>query len=202
MLSKQKSLLFFVVLAIGISGCASYKRSRIDVRRVQAYPCHCGIQGIWFAADPCDCPEKAKQGFYVDVTKRGFYPVNLVFENETNDRLLILREKIELIDASGNIHRPVRSTIMFDDFEKNEMAYAILGFGIFSYMSAEEANGKMEADWREKEIPDQLIILPDRKGNGFVYFQLSEGRTIKGCKICLEAEKLETKEKVQMELTL
>ena len=47
---------------------------------------------------------------------------------------------------------------MASDFEKNKMAYALLGFGIFSYMSAEDANEKMRADWKKArwEAPKRL----------------------------------------------
>lgn len=35
---------------------------------------------------------------------------------------------------------------MYSAFEKNKVAYALLGFGLLSYMSADEANRKMESD--------------------------------------------------------
>jgi hypothetical protein len=91
---------------------------------------------------------------------------------------------------------------MYNAFEKSKMAYALLGFGIFSYMSAEEANRKMESDWRDKELPEQLIILPGLRANGFVYFQLPKGATTKGAKLAMEAEKLESRQKLKLELRL
>lgn len=201
---SYKLMLSFLlsVIFLGATGCATYKAGRIDVRSVEEYACRTNAEGISLAADSYDSTEKAKEGFYVDVTSEGFYPVNMILKNDTSDRVILLRETIELTDAGGNIHRPVRSTIMLQNFEKNKMAYALLGFGIFSYMSAEEANRKMETDWREKEIQDQLIILQGRKNSGFVYFQLPKGMTTKGSKIKLAAEKLETKKTIQLELTL
>jgi hypothetical protein len=91
---------------------------------------------------------------------------------------------------------------MFDEYEKNPVVYAVLGFGIFSYMSADKANEKMEADWREKEISEQIIILPGQKANGFIYFRLPEGKTTEGCKLRLEIEKLEAEKRVPIELML
>lgn len=203
MYSRKTFFLVGIILLLAVAGCATYKRGKIDVlSSPDDYACRCTAQGVSVAADPYDSTEKAKQGFYVDVTKESFYPVQLIVWNDTSERILVLREESQLIDASNNIYRPVRSTVMADASEHNKMAYALLGFGIFSYMSAEEANRKMASDWREKELPDQLIIPAGRKMNGFLYFQLPEGQTTKGCKLRLEAEKIETREKIPLELLL
>jgi hypothetical protein len=42
-------------------------------------------------------------------------------------------------------------------------------------MSAEEANKKMRTDWSGKELPAEKVLLPHRKMNGVVYFQLAPG---------------------------
>jgi hypothetical protein len=197
---SHKQILLMMVLAgaLAIQGCASYQYGVIDVRPAEQYPSRTAAKGIALAVDPYDSKEKAEAAFYVDVTSEGFYPVNLIFRNDTKDRVVVLRDTVELIDATGNTNRPVRYNIMFGAFEKSKMAYALLGFGIFSYMSAEDANRKMETDWRQKELPEQLIIQAGRKADGFVYFRLPPGRTPKGGKLVLEAESLETKEKIPL----
>lgn len=81
--------------------------------------------------------------FYLDVTSRGYFPIFIAVRNDSkNDNILILRDSA-VLDCVGTHYRPVRNTVMYNDFERNKMAYALLGFGIFSYMSAEEANRKM-----------------------------------------------------------
>jgi hypothetical protein len=199
---KQTIILAFMVFLLGAIGCASYKHGIIDVRKVDEYPNNITVNGISVAVDPYDSSEKAKQGFFVDVTSKGFYPVQLIFKNNTDDRAIIFRETTELIDSSNNSRRPVRSTIMADACEHNKMAYALLGFGIFSYMSADEANHEMASDWKEKELPDQLILPAGKKISGFLYFQLPMGQTTKGYILKLEMEILETKEKIPLELVL
>jgi len=199
---KQTLISALIVLLLGATGCATYKHGNINVRKVDAYSIHTTVCGVSLAVDPYDSPEKAKEGFFADVTSKGFYPVQLIFQNNTGDRLIILREMIELIDTNNKSHKPVRSTIMADACEHNKIAYALLGFGIFSYMSAEEANHKMASDWLEKELPDQLILPAARRMSGFLYFQLPMGQTTKGYKLKLEMEILETKEKIPLELLL
>ena len=194
------SLLAFILLCI--TGCATYQYGITDVRPVSEYPNRTQVDGISLAVDPYDSTEKAEKGFHVDVTSEGFYPVNLIFKNDTKDHVIVFRDSIVLIDGSGNSRRPVRGANMYNAFENNKIAYAFFGFGILSYMSAEEANRKMETDWRQKEIPEQLVIQPGRKANGFVYFQLPKDQTVKGGKLRVEAESLETRKKNQLELIL
>ena len=199
---RPSSLLLVIALLTTVHGCVTYKSAPIDVRQIETYAYRVVTGGVSVAADPYDTSAKAKEGFHIDVTEEGFYPVNLIFKNDNDCRVLVLRKKIELIDATGNSHSTVRSTAMFQTFEKNEKTYALLGFGTFSYVSADEANRAMATDWREKEMPDQLIILPERKTSGFVYFKLPKERRMKGDKIRLEVENIDSKEKLQFELTL
>jgi hypothetical protein len=63
---------------------------------------------------------------------------------------------------------------MISKFEHNKMAYALLGFGIFSYMSAEKANKKMLEDWSGKELPAEKVLFPGRKSHGVVYLYLGK----------------------------
>ena len=201
MFCKQTLFSLLAFFLFSIIGCATHKSSIIAVQKMDEYPYRTTSDGISLAADPYDSTKKAKEGFYIDVTRKGFYPVNLIFKNDTNDRVIVWKETVELIDGSGNVHRPVTSLSMYNAFEKSKIAYALLGFGIFSYMSADEANRKMESDWRQKEFPQQLIIRPGRKANGVVYYQLPKGTAIKGSKLTLMVESLETKNKIQLELT-
>ena len=202
MTRKQIVVAIFLGCGLVIHGCASYQYGIVDVRPADQYPSRIAAKGISMAVDPYDSKEKSELAFYVDVTSEGFYPVNLIFKNDTKDRVIVLRDTVELIDATGNTNRPVRYNVMFSAFEKSKMAYALLGFGIFSYMSAEDANRKMETDWRQKELPEQLIIQAGRRADAFVYFRLPQGRTPKGGRLVLEAESLETKEKIPLEILI
>jgi hypothetical protein len=107
-----------------------------------------------------------------------------------------------MTDPDGKYYRPVSSEVMADACEHNKLAYALLGFGIFSYMSADEANRKMASDWRDKELPDTSITNPGRKRHGFLYFELPEGETPGGSRLSFIIEKLETKEKFPFEIVL
>jgi len=194
-------ILILVVLSWGLLACATYQSKAISISPIEGYAFSTKKEGIHFAAEPFDTSERAKDCFYADVTSGGYYPVQLIFKNDTTDKVMVLRETVEL-ESGSTQHRPVRSSNMYNDFEHNKMAYALLGFGIFSYMSAEEANRKMEADWREKEMPEQFIVLPGRTSHGFVYFKLPPGTSLRGGKIKVEADKMGEKKLVKLDLTL
>lgn len=185
MFCKKVSAFLTMVLLFGITGCASYKPNRIDVHPVETYPIHTISRGILVAADPYDSSEKAKEGFCHDVTAKNFYPVNLIFRNETLDRIIIFRDTVELVDAKNNVYRTVASTLMSDSFKHK----------IFGHR-------EMTIDWWKKEFPEQAIIPIEEHMNGFVYFQLPKDQTTKGCTLKLQVERLDTRQKIQLELLL
>jgi hypothetical protein len=198
----RTSLLLIVVLVFAISGCATYKRTSVEVGALDTYKSKMSTSGITVAAELIDDPEEAKDNFYVDVTEANFFPVLIVIQNDTSDRIYFLKESVEMTDPHGNYYRPVSSEVMSDACEHNKLAYALLGFGIFSYMSADEANRKMASDWRDKEIPDTSITNPGRQRHGFLYFELPEDAMPDGSRLSFIIEKLETKEKFPFEIVL
>jgi hypothetical protein len=163
------------VLMVGLFACASHEARPLLPQPIEAYQSRETIGKVTIAAEPLATKQKAEAAFYLDLTEQGYAPILLVADNHSEDNVLIVRDDIELADSSGNIHRPVPATAVAEKFERNKMAYALLGFGIFSYMSAEEANKKMVSDWASKELPAEKLLLPYRKSHGVVYFELGVG---------------------------
>jgi hypothetical protein len=198
--------LLILLLMLGAASCATYKQPRINIRPVDEYPNISTKQGISVAADSYGTMKKAKEGFRTDVTRKGFFPVNLIFNNDTDQCVRIHRETIELIDENGMVHRPVNSTVMFDNLKFSVVARFIAGsvisvaVGAASSLSAILANRKMKADWGQKEIPDELIIPPGRNMNGFVYFRLPEGESTTVSKLCLESVTVDSGKRIRFEL--
>lgn len=202
-MSTIRILVFsIVILVIAFAGCATYKRGQVDILGVDAYQHNMTAKSVSAAAEAYETEKEVKEAFYVDVREKGFYPVLVVFENGANDRIIFLKDTVELIDADHNVYKPTPCAVMCDACEHSKMRYALLGFGIFSYMSAEEANRKMATDWREKELVDQCIIPAGRKKSGFVYFKLPEGKTTEGCTLKFQVESLEAREKIPFEFSL
>ncbi len=173
---KVLALTFMVLIVfMGFIGCAIHEIRALKPERIGAYSIRTVEDGVEIAAKPYSSKEEVEAAFYLDLTEEGYVPILLVMENRTSESILLLKEEINLIDSQGNIHTPISANVMAEKFEHNKMAYALLGFGIFSYMSAEEANKKMRRDWSDKELPAEKVLLPKRKIHGVVYFQLAPG---------------------------
>lgn len=164
-----------IMLITGLSACASYEIRPITPQPTSAYEIRQTASGVEIAVDPMTTKAKAEAAFTIDLTEQGYAPILLVMENRSSDNMLVLKDAIELVDSRGNLHRPVTTEVMVEKFEHNKIGYALLGFGIFPYTSAEEANKKMGADWSSKELPAEKALLPNRKVHGVVYFDLGPG---------------------------
>lgn len=163
------------ILSFVFFGCASHDIRQLAPDPINAYRIQTTENGVVVAADPFSNKQRAEGAFTIDLTEHGFVPILLVMENRTTDNVLLIKDDIELTDSRGNIRKPVAANVMVSKFEHNKIAYALLGFGIFSYMSAEDANRKMLQDWSSKELPAEKVLIPGRKMHGVVYFELGPG---------------------------
>ncbi len=186
----QFSVLIFVLV---LSGCASYKGGAIQYRDAAQFSNAQSIGGVTVAADALTDSAKIKEIFYADLTEKDYYPIEVVINNGTEQRIFVQKEQIKVVSNSGSEIRPINVTVMIDEFEHNKMTYALLGFGLLSYMSAEEANKKMASDWSSKELASELIVNPNRRGSGFVYVKMPKDTKPTGMELFVPIENLETR---------
>jgi hypothetical protein len=189
------------LLAFGVAGCASYNAGTAPTRDVGEYKNSTDQGGVKVAADLYTDPVKTKDVFYVDLAKEGFYPVLVMVQDNGDDRLLVETQDFTITDSKGNTYKPASVTDMTDEFGHHPFVYAVIG-GIFSYISAEDANKKMTADWTEKQFPAESILKPGRMKSGFLYFRMPDGVTPKGMTLEFPVESLETKKSASFRLIL
>jgi hypothetical protein len=189
------------LLAFNLAGCASYNAGTAQTRDVGEYGNSTDQGGVKAAADLFTDPAKIKDVFYVDLTKEGFYPIFVMIQDSGDARLLVETQDFVITDSKGNTYKPVSVTAMTDEFGHHPFVYAVIG-GIFSYISAEDANKKMTADWTEKQFPSESILKPTRMKSGFLYFRMPDGVTPKGMSLEFPVEALETKKATSFKLTL
>ena len=198
----KKFAVVFALLAVVCAGCATHKIMNVPVASLENYKCHTSSDDYEVAVDVYDDVEKTKQAFYDDLNKRHYFPIHVMIKNNSSNRLLVDRNEIVLTGISGQEFKHVDHAAMCDEFEHNKMAYALLGFGIFSYASADEANEKMQADWAEKELPKEMIVDSGRLGSGFAYIKLPEGLSPEGMKLSFQIENMETKDRQTITMQL
>lgn len=107
------SLISFVLF---YTGCATYKSQMVRMEPMEAYKNRVTNSNITIAIDPYDTSSKAKQVFYVDVTKKNIKPIQVIVDNKSSDNIMILRSQIRLTDSSGNEYLPVNSKYVYDLF--------------------------------------------------------------------------------------
>ena len=190
---KNIFLLISMFLFLIFSSCATYKTQIVETKPIQEYKNKQTIGNITIVVEPFDTSQKIKSAFYIDTSQKNIYPIQIIVENNGKDEIVWEKDKIKLIYKEGDVYKPVNSQYVVNKFKHDEIAYALLGFGIWSYMSAQQANEKMRADWQEKELPEEKIILPDKKISGFVFFETK--KHLSGCKIEIEIKNLKTSEK-------
>jgi len=186
-------ILFTLISALLFSGCASYKGGAVDYRTATQFANTQSVAAVQIGAEAMTNVDRIKEMFYVDVTEKGYFPIEIAIDNSGDSKVLIEKDVMELHLSGGGIIHPISVSAMTDEFEHNKMAYALLGFGIFSYMSADDANKKMAADWSSKELTKELIVGPGRKSSGFIYVKLPNGERPTGLELVVSVEHLDKK---------
>ena len=132
----KRTTLGVMVLALG--ACASYDRNHVDYQALETYTNSTTIDEITLSAEAYDTEVEVISAFDASLNEQGYYPVQVLLKNSTQEKVMVLRESVELVVPSGEHYRPVGAAVMAEDFEDNAMAYAFLG-GLFSYASAKDA---------------------------------------------------------------
>ncbi len=154
--------------------CTSHKISEVPAFIFGGSVYRVEKDGVVIGVDLYIDSKRIEDAFHVDMSKGGFIPIRMSISNLTDDRLVIDRSEIYLIAESGDQYAAVSSEDVVKELRHNSAVYGHLGFGIFSFMSAEEANEKMRADWSSKELPPSMFFGRGQKHIGFAYFKLPE----------------------------
>lgn len=188
--------------SLSLAACASYDQRHVEYGASQLYPSAVTENGITLAAEAYDSEAEVVEAFDENLLEKGYYPVKVLIENNSENRVLVYRESVELRDHNGYSYRPVTAAAMAEDFEDNKVAYALLGFGIFSYLSADEANKERTADYQAKDLGESEIVAAGRSRGSFIYFQLPQGSNLATSRLMMEVEDLRTNETTHLELPL
>ena len=185
---RVRALISVFLVGFAAYACASYDKHHVDYGTVKDYSNSNTLDGVTLAAEALISEARVTAVFDEYLLAKDYYPIKVMLQNDSDGRVLVLRETVELRDSKGRVYRPVEATVVAEDFEDSEVAY-MLG-GIFSYASAKDANVERQADYSKKEMPPLQVIPPGRKRGSFLYFKLPR-YVVASSSLRLEVEHME-----------
>jgi hypothetical protein len=187
----MKNILFGISILLLASACASHDTKTVLLKKPNVYAANVEMQQFIVGAEAYDTDAKTKAAFDQKLVRKGIFPVQIALENLSNEEtLLVVRDQIELDSNVATSIRPMGSAEVAESVEANAIAHAIFGFGILSYGAAKDANAEREADYANKQMPEELLVRPGRMNGGFVFFRTAKGEVIKGRKLIVPVERL------------
>jgi hypothetical protein len=126
MTRRYFSLLLIITLLA--PGCTGYKSQYVSFRPPEAYPNKLIVDGISIGGEGYSDRDVGKEAFGFDIIEVGLLPVQLVFDNRSNNTLSIVTNQTFLVDAKGGYWQVVPNQIAVDRIEKSTQ-FAALGKG-------------------------------------------------------------------------
>jgi hypothetical protein len=161
-----------LLLAQVIVGCTSYEAKEAPAFIFSNSVLRVEQDGLIVGAEPYTDSARLRETFGMDMSRGRYFPIRLRITNQSEQRLVISRDRISLLDQFGVAHPADSSEAVVEDLRHNSVAYGMLGFGIFSFMSAEKANAAMRQDWEAKEISASSFLGKGDVMSGFVFIRL------------------------------
>jgi hypothetical protein len=171
-----------------LGGACAARPHDIPVRAADEYTAHAKTGALSAGADLFDNAYKCNHAFGENIS-RTFTPVQVVLENQADDKFLVDRTETVLDCDDGSTLEPVGSAAVYSEYHTNLLAVA-----------EAEHNAAKRADWAEKEWPKQLIVRPNQRVGGFLFFRgkcSGQSRAIR-----LTADNLKSDERVAIEIPL
>ncbi len=186
---RVRALISVFLVGFAAYACASYDKHHVDYGTVKDYSNSNTLDGVTLAAEPLVSEVRVTAVFDEYLLAKDYYPIKVMLQNDSDGRVRVLRETVELRDSKGWVYRPVEATVVAEDFEDGEVAYGMLN--VFSYASARDANLERQADYSKKEMPPSQVIPPGRKRGSFLYFKLPKDVDVRSSSLRLEVEHME-----------
>jgi len=112
------------------AGCASYERHPVPFKMPSSYPNATKVAGATIAAKAYDDPREAKKAFGWDIRDAGLYPVQIIFDNLSDNSLEVEPSQTFLVDGKGNMWSILDSEVAYDRVAKKSDISRIARAGV------------------------------------------------------------------------
>ncbi len=157
-------LLLCSILLMG----AAYRIKTVKIRPIESYPAQTTASGITVAADPYTTDERSYKAFdYKKLNSRGYFPVHVIIQNNTQDFWIVRTRNIVLITESAEHVYTVPGNVVAED--------------LFSGSDLDKMPDKPRkpskttrpgtplSDFTEKDLTNRLLE-PGKISHGFLFF--------------------------------
>ena len=162
-----------ILAALSLASCASYTIRQVQVYPPDTYDSHAADGMLTVAVQPLDNEERVRAIFNTDLNRAGFLAVNLIIQNDGQEPFQIDRQSIYLVDSRGIQLLPTTAESMLQGAGTSLTRWYFIS-GVLGALSANRARRKMENDFMDKELYDQLVP-PGVTVYGFLYYQHQVG---------------------------
>lgn len=170
-------IISLTLTSFAATGCG-YRSRALPVRLVAEHPNAAAFKDVRVAADAFD-KKTSKRILNHTVNRRGYVAVLVALENKGAERAVVDGENIELEAGTGRLLKRTGSELVAKKCEKSVAAHVIL-FGWLAGLGAAEYNRKMAADWKEKELPEQVILEPHSSVHGLLFYTIKDFSSVTG----------------------
>lgn len=169
--------------ALAATGCASYHPRALSVRLVDEYANTVALENVRVAGDPFD-NTTSKRILNRSVNRKGYVPVLIVLENKGDERAVVDAANIDLEAGGGQVYQRTASEVVAKKCQKSVGLHVIF-FGAIPGFAAAEYNRKMAADWKEKELPSQVVLEPHSSASGLLFYAITDFSNVHGATLTI-----------------
>ncbi|RLG44343.1 MAG: hypothetical protein DRN92_08160 [Thermoproteota archaeon] len=207
----MKRLLFFLVLVIFLTGCASHKAARPPdlTYDLKAQENKAEKEGIVLMAKYFHLKSELETYFDEDLLKYGVMPIQINLQNKSHPNPVVLNTAgINLIDPTGTRSPLMSSQQVIDKAKKSYWRSAGWGvaFGIFglipSLVNVSNTNKKIQADYESRMLKSGNLVCGGMT-EGLAFFTIPEDLSdLSGWKLAVVLKDIKNTEDIVLEYGL
>lgn len=163
---KLKILFISIISIFLLSGCASYKAQSLEGLNFGGSSYTEEQNGVKVALRAFT-PEDCKRYFDRPLIQKGYQPVQISIENNTDNYILFSEQSLSI---------PVVPAQEVADKVHSSMVGQALAFGFIGMISASQANDKLDRDFSSKVSDGNNTIMPYGCYNGVIFISTQNYR--------------------------
>jgi hypothetical protein len=183
----KMGLLFLLLTSLSLSGLwAGYKKLKVKVEPVTAYPFRSAQSQLTIAADPYNHPEKVLTAFDLKkMLEREIVPIHLILSNEGDHVITVNGEAIQLLDDKSRPAEALRveevMQLLFNSSPRQTMGPRFPIPKVGGGSSGDQF--EIETDLTQKSLKS-VRVNPKSIQDGFVFFRVPpEAQSLKGYRV-------------------